>query len=344
LDLKLRAKELGSRIQIESYPAKGFARVFFDAMELHQEPDLIAFDNMGIIDGSSTPLGGSTGIGSSATVRKALVKVTGSLKDLTGGNGGWQYLVSTSKNHEAARRLALQPPDCDASLPSSQVPVDVQQLSQSVSRLYLEQSSSLRSYEDSQRLIAEGVRREPLRVSETKTCGYWGNRRLAFVSLNSTYESEKTIGQIPVLLILRNQNNSWKLLAATTDPISTSSFLQEIPRFSQFLQAPSSQEGSLLPASHLSPLSGQAPTPIPGQRFGEFSWQPSSSEDVVAEIVEFAYQDDARLFLRPRQKAAETDAISAGLLWTTKSEWQWRIWSISNGGDVVFSQIGSFGH
>jgi hypothetical protein len=167
---------------------------------------------------------------------------------------------------------------------------------------------------------------------------------LAFVSLDSTYESEKTIGQIPMLLIFRNQNDNWKLLAASTDPITTSTFLQQIPRFSQMLRPPSSHEGDLVPASHISPLSGQPPAPVSGQRFGEFSWQPSSSEDVVAEIVEFAYQNDARLFLRSRQKAAETDAISAGLLWTSKSEWQWRIWSISNAGDVVFSQIGSFGH
>ena len=344
LDLKLRAREIGSRIQIESFPAKGFAREFFDAIEMHQEPDIIAFDNMGIIDGSSTSLGGSTGIGSSATVRKALIKVTGSLKDLTGGSGGWQYLVSTSKNHEAARKLALQPPECDPSLPSSQVPADVQQLSKNISKLYLEQSPSLGAFEDSQRLIAEGVRRDTLSVSETRACGSWGNKRLIFVSLNSTYESEKTIGQIPVLLILRNQNNNWKLLAASTDPISTSTFLQQIPRFSQSLQGPSRQKGELLPASRISPLSGLAPTPVSGQRFGEFSWQPSSSEDVVAEIVEFAYQNDARLFLRPRLKSVAVDQISSGQLWRSKSEWQWRVWSISSAGDVVFSQVGSFGN
>jgi hypothetical protein len=65
---------------------------------------------------------------------------------------------------------------------------------------------------------------------------------------------------------------------------------------------------------------------------------------VVAEIVEFAYQNDARLFLRPRLKSVAVDQISSGQLWRSKSEWQWRIWSISSAGNVVFSQVGSFGN
>ncbi len=35
----------------------------------------------------------------------------------------------------------------------------------------------------------------------------------------------------------------------------------------------------------------------PVARFGSFEWQPSTSEDVVAEIAEFSYNDVARLFL-----------------------------------------------
>jgi hypothetical protein len=343
LDLKLKAEELGSPMHIESFPAKGFAQVFFDAIEAHHEPDIITFDNAGILNGCSTPLGSFTGIGSSPKVREALIQVTGSLKELTGGLGGWQYLVSTSKNYEVGRKLALRPPTCDPRLPSNTVPADNQRFAKGISKLYLQQSSSLRDYEDSQRLIAGGVQRDPLQVSETETCGYWGNSRLRFVSLISTYETAKVIGQIPVLLILRKPNSEWKLLAASTDPISTFTFLQQIPSFSAMLQDNSSGTVELLPAS-LMPLNGRAPVPTTGQQYGEFTWQPSPSDNVVAEIAEFAYQNDARFVLRLRQNIAASDEVSEGQLWHTASKWQWRIWSISNNGDVVFSQAESFPH
>ena len=158
------------------------------------------------------------------------------------------------------------------------------------------------------------------------------------------YGSAKTIGQIPVLLILRNYDHDWKLLAASTDPISTDSFLQQVPRLSGMLQNSLMRTGDLLPASVTSPLDGQFPTPATGQRFGNFTWQPSPSKNVIAEIAEFAYMNDARFVPRLRPNTVSIDKVSAGELWSSDSEWQWRIWSISLAGDVVFSQVGSFTH
>jgi hypothetical protein len=64
----------------------------------------------------------------------------------------------------------------------------------------------------------------------------------------------------------------------------------------------------------------------------------------VAEIVEFAYQDDARLFLRRPVLSESRGQISAGQLWTTRSTWKWRVWSITRTGDVVFSDARTFPH
>jgi hypothetical protein len=74
-----------------------------------------------------------------------------------------------------------------------------------------------------------------------------------------------------------------------------------------------------------------------------FTWRSSRSEDVVAEIAEFAYQGDARLFVRRQSSGART-GLSAGELWTTGGDWNWRVWSMTRSGDITFSETRSFVH
>jgi hypothetical protein len=94
----------------------------------------------------------------------------------------------------------------------------------------------------------------------------------------------------------------------------------------------------------LSPPMMLDPTPAAGERFGDFTWQSSQSLDVVAEIVEFAYENDARMFLTDPADAVSAQRISSGSLWTTRSVWQWRVWSVTNAGDVAFSESRPFPH
>lgn len=97
------------------------------------------------------------------------------------------------------------------------------------------------------------------------------------------------------------------------------------------------------PAVLLSPDDGQYPRHPPmGQRFGAFEWQPSASTDVVAEIVEFAYQDDARLFVEWPSPDGLPRRVSAGRLWTTGGDWFWRVWTVTRTGRVVFSAARTF--
>ena len=97
------------------------------------------------------------------------------------------------------------------------------------------------------------------------------------------------------------------------------------------------------PAMLLSPA-GRLPQPLDGGRFGTFTWRASPSKEVVAEIAEFAYHDDARLFLTRPAYLGSDGQISAGQLWTTRSVWTWRIWSITRTGEVVFSDARTFPH
>ena len=73
------------------------------------------------------------------------------------------------------------------------------------------------------------------------------------------------------------------------------------------------------PDPRRSPQNGRFPLPVNGARFGDFEWQSSTGEDVVAEIAEFSYQDEERLvLLRPRIPGAPRHVhVSAGQLWST---------------------------
>src|SRR5262245_49359020 len=65
--LKVRALDLGYRLAIESYPAIGFAARFREAIARNEPPAIIAFDNFGVMDGITTPLGRFEGIGQEPT-------------------------------------------------------------------------------------------------------------------------------------------------------------------------------------------------------------------------------------------------------------------------------------
>jgi hypothetical protein len=98
------------------------------------------------------------------------------------------------------------------------------------------------------------------------------------------------------------------------------------------------------PATLVAPGEGSFPTPAPGERFGTFDWTSSPSGDVVTQIVEFAYEDDARLFFEPTSIPGARHEISSGRLWSTRSMWGWRVWSINQSGDVTLSTARRFTH
>jgi hypothetical protein len=181
-------------------------------------------------------------------------------------------------------------------------------------------------------------------VAAVRLCGMWGNDRLAIASVNAAYEAHTTLGHARMLLVLRKLALQWQLLVAARDPVSNNEFVKEAPRLTALLTSGAQSRSLPIPATLLSPTTGNFPRPQSGERFGSFRWRSSPSDDVVAEIVEFAYDDDARLFLtRPAQPGSRGE-ISAGQLWSTRRAWYWRIWSVSRTGDLVFSDARTFTH
>ncbi|MGC9998141.1 MAG: hypothetical protein ABSE79_22730 [Terriglobia bacterium] len=338
--LELAAEKLGYDLRVEAFPIRGFASLFFRAFENHQPPDILVFNYNGVLEGGSTPIGSVTGIGSDPEIHAALLRVTESLGALEARS--WQYLIRTSPNFEAARTLALRPPECGASADAA-LPQELSEIAMRAARAYLENDPSLRNLEDPDRLHTSVREPKERRVETVKACGYWGTDHLAFVPAIASYTSPGTIGWVSRQMVFRKLSDQWRLLAASTDPVSNKSFVSEIPAIVSLITKTWTPGNVPEPPSILSPPDGQYPAAAPGNRFGDFSWHPSPSSGEVAEVIEFAYNDDARLitvfFSGP---APATEHCSAGLLWHSPGTWRWRVWSISESGSVSFSQPRSF--
>jgi hypothetical protein len=341
--LKRTAQKLGFGLKIEAYPAQGFAELFFKAVEAHQEPDVLVNDNDGIIHGISTKLGSFTGIASDRTVRDHLIHVEHSLSDLSSGRG-WQYLISSSQNFSAAKMLALTWRGCETGSATSNAPPEVLATASELATRYIENPESLAQQEDDSFLSTELKLSSAAHVRGTEVCGFAGNDHLAFVSEMATFEAADALGQKTLLVVLTRQDASWRLLRVSVDPVSNSGLPRNFPAISRLFQASWSQSKQPVPARIVSPEEGRSPVPAAGQRFGNYTWTPSSSENVAFEIVEFAYDGDARLFFRLPDKQATSESISDGQLWTTGNRWKWRVWSVSDAGRIAFSSQRSFIH
>jgi hypothetical protein len=208
---------------------------------------------------------------------------------------------------------------------------------------YLEaRKKDLDGYADPDRLAVADVGK-PVRVGSMTVCGVWGNDRLVFASVVASFVEPKSIGYAPVVLVLRHNASGWKLLAAARDPVSNREFLRDVPALVTRLKRDAAQDRPLAAATLLAPSEGQAPSAAPDERFGNFVWRASPSPEVVGQIAEFAYLDDARLFLMSGP-SVPTSMISSGRLWSTGSTWRWRIWSIANTGAIALSESRSFPH
>lgn len=84
----------GWRLTVTAFPAEGFARRFFAARREGSAPDLLVFDNFGIMDGITTELGSFNGVGQDPVVRKQFIQVTGSFDELlVSPPRGWTFLL-----------------------------------------------------------------------------------------------------------------------------------------------------------------------------------------------------------------------------------------------------------
>jgi len=338
---------LGFHVALETFRASGFAARFSEAVTRNAAPDVLVFDNFGIMDGITTDLGHFDGIGQDPTVRQHFMKVTGTFDELRWPPGrGWTYLFALSPNHSAARTAAVQSPRCPNRSDGQTLFKEIEQLVPAITTAYLERDTiGVQAYSDLERLATSQPRQETVKVRAVRTCDVQGSDKLAVASVTATYESANALGHTPVLLVLRNVYSRWQLLVAARDPISNGEFVREIRRVAGLLSAETAVRSFPSPATLLAPATGSHPPPAKGpgfRSFRSFKWRSSDSDNVVAEIAEFAYDDSARLFVVRPQQPASRGEISEGRLWTTGGAWYWRIWSVSRSGDIGFSETRTF--
>jgi len=195
-----------------------------------------------------------------------------------------------------------------------------------------------------------------MKVESVKACRVSGNHKLALVSLVSNFKAEvrepdtilrsrpgADLGQQSILAVLRNQDGTWRLLAITHDPLNT---VARIPltNTNGLLKSLDQERIDGITPEPARPTTPDGVHPVPqrGERFGDFTWQPSPTTDVIGQVFEFTLGKDTsraltRLFFLP----ATENKLSSGLIMNGGAS-TWRVWSISKAGDVVFSEQHSF--
>ncbi|RPI56369.1 MAG: hypothetical protein EHM55_05285 [Acidobacteria bacterium] len=338
------AREFDSRRlipEVQSFPAREFFPNLKKAVDSGSPPDVLVIDNYGLIRGITTRLGRFPGIAQDQTIGKQLLGVKGSFDELLGSGGGWTYLLSGSKNYNVAREAALRAPDCGGR-PAVQPTREFASVVAAAATAYMRGDAAvLDRLADPERMAALHPAREPAQTRDLRICGVWGHTRLTIVSMEVSFEADSSIGHSPVLLVFRKPASQWQLLVASLDPISNREFVKTFLTLRRLIEgdAPGT---TVMPVVLRAPADGLEPTPVGGTAFGDFEWDAPQSDGVL-DIAEFAYLNDARLFVVPRRPKG-VSGVSSGRLWHTRSEWKWRIWSLTRDGELVFSETRTFTH
>ena len=363
-ELRKRAESLGYVIEIEAFRASGFAAQFHQALQSHTEPEILTFDNYGVISGMKTVNGWVDGIDWDRRTASSLALVHETMTSLQ--PRGWVMLVPSAVNYEAARALSMRPATCDArSGPATDAPTiepilhEAQKTAVLATRAYFDcDRSTLATISDESRLVQQCMLPQSDTKTETiKACCVSGNHKLAFVSLAGSFSAKTrdprtiypsmhgaNLGQRSILAVLTNQSGTWRLLAITHDPANT---VARIPLTTNML-VKSLDNGSPTglttePARLLTP-DGVFPVSQKPDPFGNFIWEPSQSTDVIGQVVEFMWAKDrdsglTRLFFLPaNENKLSTRYLMSGV------RTSWRVWSVTKSGDVVFSEQHSYTH
>ncbi len=354
-----RAERLGYKIEVESFPAAGFAARFRQALQDHHEPEILTFDNFGVILGANTPSGWIEGVDSDRRVASSLALVHESMTSLQ--SWGWVMLVRSAVNYDAARAMAMREPECDAQSAAIDPALrPAEEKAVLATRAYIDcDQSTLGSISDGSRLVQQCfLPQSDSKIESVKTCRVSGNHKLAFVSLVTSFSAETRepnailqlrqgmdLGQQSIIAVLRNQSGTWRVLAITHDPVNV---VAQNPRTSAYAFV-NKLDQEQLPGvepefARLLTPNGVYPLPPQGERFGDFLWQPSQSADVIGQVVEFTWAKDTnwgltRLFFLP----ANENKLSSGYLMSGGAT-VWRVWSINKAGDVVFSEQRNLRH
>ena len=361
-ELRRRAESLGYTIEMEAFRAAGFAAKYHEALQTHNEPEILTFDNYGAISGMKTVNGYIEGIDWDRRTAASLSLVHETMTSLQ--PIGWVMLVPSASNYDAARAVAMRPPECDTRFgPVADLSTigtalrQAQEKAAAAARAYVDcDRATLATISDNSRLVQQCfLPQSDSKLTSVKVCNVSGNDKLAFVSLVGGFSAKvrdpRTIyptrhggdlGQQSILAVLTNHSGTWRLLAITHDPVNT--VLQRPLTTNRLVNLLDPEPSTTLtpePARLLTP-DGVFPVPQRGERFGDLTWYPSQSSDVIGQVAEFMWGKDhdsglTRLFFLP---ASENKLSTGGLM--SGGRLVWRMWTINRSGEIAFSEQHSF--
>ncbi|HYW70662.1 MAG TPA: hypothetical protein VE961_06495, partial [Pyrinomonadaceae bacterium] len=195
-DLQAQARALGYDLVVEGFLAAGFPERLHQAVATHTEPEVITFDNLGILIGVNTLAGRYHGVlNTDYEIAASLELVNEKFAALQ--PRGWTVLVRTAGNYQAARALVMQPPQCQGgpSVAEEAGSGEVKQAFEAASKATLAYLAcdlpALAALSDDEKLgrkcflppaTVDVIRLDP--------CNAIGNDRLVFVSLAGTFVSQ----------------------------------------------------------------------------------------------------------------------------------------------------------
>ena len=348
-DLRQRAAELDREIDIEAVSARSVTTKLRAAIKQNREPDIITYRDFGVIEGTETDSEKLAGIYSIEGVKKSFVIVNQTLNSIQ-KKVGWVALLNTSQNHNVARQLALPELECGKTAETKLIgDVDRDGIENFVQNytplLFSNSKTESKNYLSKSAIVGSGLDYSTQMLKDIKVCSIVANDNLAAVSTVVAHDDRGSVGHLDMLLVLHQENDNWRLLTQQIGYIIEDAR----PYINKLADAIANSEQNTppLPASNLAPENIR-PT-AKEERSGEFTWQPSESENVVAEVIEFSHGVDARLFMKFREDGTgkATDSISPGEIHPiddslNNQTWRWRVWSIAGDGSIAFSETRSF--
>lgn len=261
--------------------------------------------------------------------------------------GRFAFIDRQGRHVELARRLALDNRECWRPALAETTSADLRaELEQRVMAL----AAALVGGEPRESLLADSRQRmrlehgdqhvgQPARIDSLRFCGAWGSPNLVLARVSIAYETPRQLGRSLLSLALRQEEGTWRLLAASDNWQSGTSVDNAALALQRSATRGIGAAEPVLAAEPRAPYQYLAASEA-SQRSGYLSWSPSPSPAVISEVVEIACRtrypdgtlhDSVQLSIQPRETGAEpVGHLAASALCSHGWPWKWRLWTLSH--------------
>ena len=359
VDISSLATRLNYKLVVVGVPAEGFADRLHKAVEDGTEPEIIAIDNYGLIEGITSDKGRFDGIGDDASIAPRLISISEALSALNPQSRGWVFLLSGSRQYQKAYNLATAANNCSSTEVVSKG-ASVQTVRSKVTAVALESArqftscatvSAGASLTPSLRANTCEIGHGPVAVSSASVCSFAGNPQLAFVTIGVTFSGGKTVGRKNLLVGVTNDADNPKVLFVTDDSYSFDQFSvqqnSDLGRpfrdhLNALLDCQKNDQGAPLAATLITSDGFERRRPQQRTAFPTFEWTTSSSSNVAFEIVEFQIGGTkSRIFFQSGKPGAR-QTLSSGYLMSDRKPSQWRVLSVNTCGSLSLTPFRSY--